>query len=180
MSGPKPPPIAVAPPPPAPPDPRRGGRVGAGVAAAGFTLLEMMIVSVILGTLAALALPRLNEALHRAQVARAVAEVKMIEVELYDHWSENGTLPDGLAGIGRGTLMDPWGRPYRYLRIAGGESKGAGQYRKDRFLVPLNSDFDLYSMGRDGQTQGPLSAAASQDDVVRANDGGFVGLASEY
>ncbi|MBW3534496.1 MAG: prepilin-type cleavage/methylation domain-containing protein [Gemmatimonadetes bacterium] len=142
-------------------------------------MLEMMIVSVILGTLAALALPRLNEALHRAQVARAVAEVKMVEIELYDHWSEKGALPTSLTDIGRGTLMDPWGRPYRYLRIAGGDAS-VGEFRKDRFLVPLNSDFDLFSMGRDGRSQSPLSAATSQDDVVRANDGSFVGLASEY
>lgn len=33
-----------------------------------------------------------------------------------------------------------------------------GGARKDRFLVPINSDFDLYSMGKDGQSVGPLTA----------------------
>ncbi len=55
-----------------------------------------------------------------------------------------------------------------------------GQARKDRFLVPINSDFDLYSMGKDGDSVGPLTAQKSHDDVIRANDGGFYGLASNF
>jgi general secretion pathway protein G len=52
--------------------------------------------------------------------------------------------------------------------------------RKDRFLVPLNTDFDLYSVGRDGESVPPLSAAKSRDDVVRAANGAFIGLASKF
>ena len=55
-----------------------------------------------------------------------------------------------------------------------------GQARKDRFLVPLNSDYDLYSAGKDGKSRPPLSAQMSQDDIVRANDGAYIGLASQY
>lgn len=55
-----------------------------------------------------------------------------------------------------------------------------GHARKDRFLVPINSDFDLYSMGKDGQSVGPLTAQKSHDDVIRANDGGYYGLASNF
>jgi general secretion pathway protein G len=44
----------------------------------------------------------------------------------------------------------------------------------------LNTDYDLYSMGKDGKTKGPLTAKDSHDDVIRANDGRFIGLASEY
>ena len=58
--------------------------------------------------------------------------------------------------------------------------KGKGGFRKDRFLVPINTDFDLYSMGADGASVGPLTSAVSRDDIVRANDGGFVGLASDF
>ena len=46
--------------------------------------------------------------------------------------------------------------------------------------MPLNSTYDLYSMGKDGQSQSPLTAKASLDDVIRANDGGFIGLAAHY
>jgi len=47
-------------------------------------------------------------------------------------------------------------------------------------MVPINSDFDLYSMGKDGRSVAPLTAKDSRDDIVRANDGGYVGLASEF
>ncbi len=52
--------------------------------------------------------------------------------------------------------------------------------RKDRFLVPINSDYDLYSKGKDGESKAPLSPKVSHDDIIRANDGAFVGLASEF
>jgi general secretion pathway protein G len=35
-------------------------------------------------------------------------------------------------------------------------------------------------MGRDGASQPPLTASASRDDIVRANDGQYIGLASGY
>jgi general secretion pathway protein G len=35
-------------------------------------------------------------------------------------------------------------------------------------------------MGKDGKSAGPLTAKQSRDDVLRANDGRFVGLASDY
>jgi general secretion pathway protein G len=52
-----------------------------------------------------------------------------------------------------------------------------GQARKSRFLVPINSDFDLFSPGPDGDWVGPLTAQKSQDDIIRANNGDFVGPA---
>jgi len=75
-------------------------------------------------------------------------------------------------------FLDPWGNPYQYLNFD--TVKGVGSVRKDRFLVPLNTDYDLYSMGKDGKSQTPLTAAASHDDIVRANDGRYIGLASGY
>jgi general secretion pathway protein G len=52
--------------------------------------------------------------------------------------------------------------------------------RKDKNLVPINTQYDLYSMGADGQSVPPLTAKASRDDVVMANDGTYIGLASNY
>jgi general secretion pathway protein G len=75
-------------------------------------------------------------------------------------------------------VLDPWGRPYVYLSFTG--LKGKGQMRKDKNLVPINTQFDLYSVGADGKSVAPLTAAASRDDVVMANDDNYVGLASEY
>jgi hypothetical protein len=48
-----------------------------------------------------------------------------------------------------------------------------------RNYVPINSECDLYSMGADRQTVAPLTAKASRDDVIMANDGAFFGLASD-
>lgn len=52
--------------------------------------------------------------------------------------------------------------------------------RKDHALHPLNTDFDLYSCGKDGETAKPLTAQKSRDDIIRANDGQYIGLASNY
>jgi len=44
----------------------------------------------------------------------------------------------------------------------------------------LNSDFDLYSMGADEATKKPLTPPVSWDDIVRANNGEYIGLGSKY
>jgi general secretion pathway protein G len=155
---------------------RAGGRLGRRTGLdGGFTLVEMLVVSVVMGTLAALAVPRAHDVLLRGQVAGAIGDIHAIEIEVNDFWSEQERLPNSLAEIGRQNTLDPWGRPYVYLRIT-----GPGGARKDRFLVPLNSDYDLYSLGADGRSSAPLSAAAAKDDVVRANDGSYIGLAADY
>lgn len=152
----------------------------------GWTLIELLLVCAIAGTLSALALPRLHAVIERARVAKAIGDIAAMQVELYTFEAGGDSLPKTLAGIGRTGYGDPWGRPYQYLRFprprtgrGPGTPPPAGA-RRDRFLVPINSTYDLYSMGRDGATVAPLTATASQDDVVRANDGGFIGLASRY
>ena len=52
--------------------------------------------------------------------------------------------------------------------------------RKDRFGVVLNTDFDLYSRGKDRKSTDSISTPDSHDDILRANDGAFVGLASNF
>jgi len=60
-----------------------------------------------------------------------------------------------------------------------GESK-ADKARIDHQLHPINCDYDLYSKGADGKSTAPLTAKISQDDIIRANNGGYVGLVSNY
>ena len=55
-----------------------------------------------------------------------------------------------------------------------------GHRRKDHSLVPVNSDYDLYSMGPDGDSQAPFTAQASRDDIVRASNGGYIGPVIEF
>ena len=112
----------------------------------------------------------------------AITDIRMIEKQIvFFVQDNNGQLPDSLNDLPNiGTINDPWGNPYQYLRIAGGAIKGKGKLRKDHFLVPVNADYDLYSMGKDGKSQSPFSVKVSQDDIVRANDGRYVGLVSNY
>ena len=111
---------------------------------------------------------------------RAIEELRSVSSEL----TLQDTLPSSLAGIGRGGMLDPWGYPYRYLPFPPPDRDGQRLHpqgaRKDRFLVPINSSYDLYSMGKDGKTTAALTASASADDIIRANDGAFIGRASEF
>jgi general secretion pathway protein G len=146
----------------------------------GMTLVELMIVGAIIATLSAIALPLYAEVTERARVARATADIRIIESEIAAYEAVNGSLPGTLADIGRATFKDSWGHPYQYLNFAAGGPRATGLRRKDRFLVPLNSTYDLYSKGKDGRSQPPLTASVSQDDIVRAGDGVYVGLAAAF
>ncbi len=144
----------------------------------GFTLVEMIIAISIFGTLAVMAVPSYTNSLDRARIARAIGDLRTLEKEIMTFEIGEGKLPNGLGDIGRGNFLDPWNHPYEYLNFSG--VKGKGGMRKDRFLVPLNSTYDLYSKGKDGLSKPPLNAKVSWDDVIRANDGAFIGLACLY
>lgn len=148
----------------------------------GFSLIELLIVVMLLGAIAAIAVPAYMDSLDKARVARAIGDIAAIEEEIRLFYFDRARFPDSLAEVGRAQTEDPYGNLYRYLNIANAAGGGGapGQARKDRFLVPLNGDFDLYSMGKDGETTPALTSSQSQDDIVRANDGGYIGLAAEY
>ena len=145
---------------------------------AGFTLIELMVSIAILGTLVGIGIPAYTNYIYKARIAKAIGEISVLQKEIMAYEAVNETLPDDLNAIGRGELLDPWGNPYEYLNIT--TAMGLGGVRKDRFLVPLNTDFDLYSMGKDGESKAPLTAAASFDDILRANNGRYIGLASAF
>jgi general secretion pathway protein G len=64
---------------------------------------------------------------------------------------------------------------------AGGNGgNGKGKVRRDRNMNPINTDYDLYSMGKDGDTSTELNSGKGRDDVIRALNGEFVGLASDF
>lgn len=52
--------------------------------------------------------------------------------------------------------------------------------RRDRYLFPLNTDYDLFSLGPDRRTAVSLGEGVGLDDVIRANNGGYFGTASDY
>ena len=146
----------------------------------GFTLIEMLFVIALVAILVAIAIPLFREFRERAQVAAAIAGIKVIEQAVVSHFISTDAYPDSLSEVGFESMRDPWGNPYQYTRINVPGKNMIGKARKDRFLVPINTDFDLYSMGPDGVSATPLTAKASQDDIIRANDGGYIGRAAGY
>lgn len=142
------------------------------------TLIELLFVVAIVGIMIAIGIPLYNSYVDRTRVAQAESDIASIGFLISHFQVANGVFPDSLADVGNSGAQDPWGRPYQYLNLT--TMKGNGQVRKDKNMVPINSDFDLYSVGKDGKTKGPLTATASRDDIVRASNGRFIGLASDY
>lgn len=168
-----------------PPEPgcasRRSDTLRSNRGESGFTLVEIVIVIMILGILATIAIPNYLRYLEKNKEATAISDINIIASRLAGSTME-GALPANLSAINFGNslpLIDPWGNPYKYLKIYGAPGN-LPQARRDHNLVPINSDFDLYSMGPDGQSAKPLTAVKSRDDIIRANDGAFIGKASTY
>ncbi len=146
--------------------------------ARGLTLVELLMALAILGLLAGLALPSYRQYVERMKVTTAIADIVTIDANIERFFAINRRLPATLADVGMGSMLDPWDNPYQYLSFEG--LKGNGQMRKDKNMVPVNSDYDLYSMGPDGKTNQTFTATAGRDDIVRASNGGYVGPASDY
>jgi len=147
----------------------------------GFTLMELSIAIAVIGILAGIAVPSYISYRNNAKISTAINEMKMIEFDITDYVYENEEYPDSLSDIGKDDLTDPWGNPYQYLRIDGGTTPGLnGKRRRDKNANPVNSDFDLYSMGQDGKTSAQFTAKNARDDIVRANDGEYYGVAEKH
>ncbi len=157
----------------------RPGRAAAGMPRMrAFTLIEVMFAAVIICIITLVALPAYSEHVERARVRQAIADILEMNVVMERYYSDYQGYPVSLADVGYNVKLDPWGRPYSYLNLQiPGNEKDA---RKNKNLHPLNSDYDLYSVGKDGDTKKPLTAKPSRDDVVRATDGRFIDLATNY
>jgi general secretion pathway protein G len=135
-------------------------------------------VCALIGTLSAMAATTGVAALKRARITRAIGDLRTLDTDIRAYELEHHKWPATLADVRMVVPNDPWGRPYVYTDLSQKGSKGKA--RKDHKLNPINADFDLYSVGEDGKSATPLPAAASQDDVIRAREGAFLGLASEF
>ncbi|MCU0304561.1 MAG: hypothetical protein MUC56_10940 [Thermoanaerobaculales bacterium] len=142
-------------------------------------MVELLIVVAIIGTLSTIVIPSFTDQLQGDRNRQAMADIAVIDVLIRNYIVDYHQPPDNLSQVGMGGKLDPWGRPYQYLNVFS-DGPGPPHPRKDHFLVPLNSDYDLYSSGPDGVSKSPLTAHQSRDDIVRANNGGFIGIAAEY
>ena len=129
--------------------------------AGGFTLIEIMVVVVILGVLAATIIPQLSGTTQDAKVKAAKSHVAVLESaieQFYVHMDRYPTADEGLKVLierptgdqnkWRGPYIkmirvDPWGNAYQY-RVPG---------------VHHTSSFDLWSRGSDGADGGEGAAA---------------------
>lgn len=115
----------------------------------GFTLLELLLVLVILGVLAALVVPKFVGRGEDARKTRAESDINAISTALETYEVDNGGFPDSLDALMtapasadkwhgpylRRDPMDPWGNEYVY-RYPGQKNPNG---------------FDLYSFGPDGR-----------------------------
>ena len=147
----------------------------------GFTLIEIMIVIAIIGTLSAIALPNYLKYKNNARITAAIADIRIIEKQIALFLIDNnGQYPDSLNDLPNNSIVnDPWGNPYQYLRIDGGAGNPQGVCRRNMSDNPVNTDYDLFSMGKDGEYKKSFKDKESRDDVVRAYEGRYVGLVSE-
>ncbi|MBV8033810.1 MAG: type II secretion system major pseudopilin GspG [Pelomonas sp.] len=131
--------------------------------AAGFTLLEMLVVLVIIGLLAGLVGPRLFSKVDQSKVTTTTTQVKMLRGAVESLRLDIGRYPTpeeglsllskapadaALAARWRGPYLDgalpedPWGHPYQYA-VPGADGQ----------------PFALYSFGADGKRGGSGDAA---------------------
>ena len=127
----------------------------AGSRQAGFTLIEIMVVVVILGMLAAIVAPNVISRIDDAAITRAKQDIRGIESALKLYYMDNSRYPSTNLGLEalveqpndqsvrnwRGPYLDklprdPWNNPYRYLY--------PGQH----------GEFDVFTHGADGQPGG--------------------------
>ena len=149
----------------------------------GFTLIEILIAVAIIAILVGVALPTYSSYQERIRVATAIAVITEVSQKLQVYnLGHSDSYPPSLESIGF-TREDPWGNAYLYMDlrnfIENGNGAETGKPRKDGLLKPLNTDYDLFSMGPDGDYKTPLSAAVLRDEIVRDYDGACVGIAEE-
>jgi general secretion pathway protein G len=146
----------------------------------GYTLLELLMALTVVALLAAIAVPSYGRILDQQKIQQGARDLRLIGLRIENYRSQHGNIPNSLNDLNMTIPKDPWGRAYRFLSFSSGAPGISGMIRKDHNLHPLNSEFDLYSMGADGGSKPPLTAPVSRDDIVWARDGDFVGLAADF
>jgi general secretion pathway protein G len=149
----------------------------------GFTLIELMFAVAIIAVLGAIAVLAYYSHITKTKNKMAIADIKLIQTCIERFYTNSIKYPatiNEVASCLPYNGKDPWGNPYVYLNIVDGGPGIKGDVRKDKKLNPINTLYDLYSKGKDGISQKQLDNKDSVADIVLANDGGFVGLSSDF
>ncbi len=136
----------------------------------GFTLVELCIVLAILGIMAGVGIHGYMGYIEEARVVTAIVELKGISLTIEAYRIQHDALPANLSDVGYQNFLDPWDNPYQYYNVGVNGSAGA------KLDAPglLNTDYDLYSTGRDGETNKNIRTKKSSDDIVRRDNGGSI------
>ena len=141
----------------------------------GFTLAETLIATALLAVGADAVVGGISGQLERTRIERARQEIGQIESAIEAYRTRHHELPGSLSDLGA-VPLDPWGHSYEYVNFDASGTVGQRNYDG----LPINSEYDLYSLGPDGRTDANLWSEAGHDDIVRARDGSFVGSATDF
>jgi general secretion pathway protein G len=147
----------------------------------GFSLVELITVIGIIAALAAMTIPAFNNYVNNSKKARAASEIRTLSTEISGYYLDRGYNPATLADINRPNYKDPWKRDYVYYNFTATPvlplplAPAAQAPLKDFINIPINTDFDLYSLGQDGNTAEVAGVAVTDDDIARFNNGSHVG-----
>lgn len=126
---------------------------------AGFTLLELLVVIVIIGLLAAYVGPRYFAQLGKSERKAAQAQIESLAKALDAYRLDTGGYPTTEQGLGALTLRpadaSKWDGPYLQKQVPADPWGRAYVYR----MPGLEDEFDLLSFGKDGQPGGDADAA---------------------
>lgn len=151
------------------------------------TLIELMLVIAVLGVIVTIAIPSYRSYIDKTDNALAISQLVTIQSVIERYYLEKQRYPadseaewkaftSNLPNNGK----DPWDNPYVYTNIANGGPGIMGRVRADKKLNPINTQYDLYSKGKDGVTKRQVSNKDSLDDIILARDGRFIGLAADF
>ena len=142
----------------------------------GITLIELTLVILIATLIIGIVTPAYLRIIDKKRTDLAMTEITSLQKDIDRFGRRNARFPSSLTEIYPAIPVDPWGNPYKYTNV----KNDGGSLRTDMNLKSLNADYDLYSDGPDKTSLSPVSASESRDDIIRAKNGGFIGVASGY